>query len=142
PESNSVAAAEHTLALMLALSRNVPQAHGSLTSGKWERPKFKGAELYGKTLGVVGFGRIGQLVAKRAQSFEMEVLAFDKFASAERVRELGGEGVESLEDLLGRSDLITLHVPKTPETENFINTDSIARMKDGARLVNCARGQL
>ena len=101
PESNSVAAAEHTLALALALFRNVPQAHGSLVAGRWDRAKFKGAELYGKTLGVIGFGRIGQLVAKRAQSFEMDVVAFDKFVSAERFRELGVEGVESLEELLG-----------------------------------------
>ena len=142
PESNSVAAAEHTLALALALFRNVPQAHGSLVAGRWDRAKYKGAELYGKTIGVVGFGRIGQLVAKRAQSFEMEVLAFDKFVSAERFRELGVEGVESLEDLLGRSDLVTLHVPKTPETENMIDGETIAQMKDGARIVNCARGQL
>src|SRR6201995_4788870 len=142
PESNSVAAAEHTLALALALFRNVPQAHGSRVAGRWDRSKYKGAELYGKTLGVVGFGRIGQLVAKRAQSFEMNVLAFDKFVSAERFRELGVEGVESLEELLGRSDLVTLHVPKKPETEGMIDAGTIALMKDGARLVNCARGQL
>ncbi len=142
PESNSVAAAEHTLALALSLFRNVPQAHGSLVDGRWDRAKFKGAELYGKTLGVVGFGRIGQLVAKRAQSFEMEVLAFDKFVSAERFRELGVTGVESLEDLLGAADLLTLHVPKTPETVNLIDAEAIAAMKDGARLVNCARGEL
>lgn len=142
PESNSVAAAEHTLALALALFRNVPQAHGSLVEGRWDRGKFKGAELYGKTLGVVGFGRIGQLVAKRAQAFEMEVIAFDKFVSAERFRELGVEGVDSLEDLLGRADLVTLHVPKTPETIGLIGAETIAAMKDGARLVNCARGEL
>jgi D-3-phosphoglycerate dehydrogenase len=142
PESNSVAAAEHTLALALALFRNVPQAHGSLVAGCWDRSKFKGAELYGKTLGVVGFGRIGQLVAKRAQSFEMDVLAFDKFVSAERFRELGVEGVESVEELLGRADLVTLHVPKTPETIDLIDAEAIAAMKDGARLVNCARGEL
>jgi D-3-phosphoglycerate dehydrogenase / 2-oxoglutarate reductase len=142
PESNSVAAAEHTLALMLALSRNVPRAHASLAGGAWERPKFKGTELYGKTLGVIGFGRIGQLVAKRAQSFEMDVLAFDKFVSAERFRELGVEGVEELDDLLGRSDFITLHVPKTPETINLIDSAAIATMKEGARVVNCARGEL
>ena len=142
PESNSVAAAEHTLALALALFRNVPQAHGSLVDGRWDRSKFKGAELYGKTLGVVGFGRIGQLVARRAQAFDMEVVGFDKFVSAERFRELGVEGVESFEQLLGRSDLVTLHVPKTPETVGLIDAGAIAAMKDGARLVNCARGEL
>ncbi|MEZ5077974.1 MAG: phosphoglycerate dehydrogenase [Solirubrobacterales bacterium] len=142
PESNSVAAAEHTLALALALFRNVPQAHRSLVEGRWDRAKFKGAELYGKTVGVVGFGRIGQLVARRAQAFEMEVLGFDKFVSAERFRELGVEGVESLEGLLGRADLVTLHVPKTPETIGLIDADTVAAMKDGARLVNCARGEL
>jgi D-3-phosphoglycerate dehydrogenase / 2-oxoglutarate reductase len=142
PESNSVAAAEHTLALMLALCRNVPQAHGSLAGGVWERPRFKGTELYGKTLGVVGFGRIGQLVAKRARGFEMEVVAFDKFVSTERFRELGVEGAESLEGLLGRADLVSLHVPKTTDTIGLIDADAIAAMKDGARLVNCARGEL
>ena len=142
PESNSVAAAEHTLALALALFRNVPQAHGSLVEGRWDRAKFKGSELYGKTLGVIGFGRIGQLVAKRAQSFEMEVVAFDKFVSAERFRELGVEGADSIEDLLGRADLVTLHTPKTPETIGMIDAGTIAAMKDGARLVNCARGEL
>jgi D-3-phosphoglycerate dehydrogenase len=142
PESNSIAAAEHTLALMLALCRNVPQAHASLVGGAWERPRFKGTELYGKTLGVVGFGRIGQLVAKRAQGFEMEVAGFDKFVSAERFRELGVDGVASLEELLGRADVITLHVPKTPDTIDLIDAEAIAAMKDGARLVNCARGEL
>jgi len=142
PESNSVAAAEHTLALALALFRNVPQAHGSLVEGRWDRAKFKGAELYGKTLGVIGFGRIGQLVAKRAQSFDMDVVAFDKFVSAERFRDLGVEGAESIEGALGRADLVTLHTPKTPETIGMINAETIAAMKDGARLVNCARGEL
>jgi D-3-phosphoglycerate dehydrogenase / 2-oxoglutarate reductase len=142
PESNSVAAAEHTLALALALCRNVPQAHGSLAGGAWERSRFKGSELYGKTLGVIGFGRIGQLVARRAQSFEMDVLAFDKFVSAERFRELGVEGVADLGDLLGRADVVTLHVPKTPETIDLIDAEAVAAMKKGARLVNCARGEL
>jgi D-3-phosphoglycerate dehydrogenase len=142
PESNSVAAAEHTLALALALFRNVPQAQATLVAGRWDRAKFKGAELYGKTLGVIGFGRIGQLVAKRAQSFDMEVIAYDKFVSAERFRELGVEGCEELTDLLGRADLITLHTPRTPETEGLIDAEAIAAMKDGARVVNCARGEL
>ncbi len=142
PESNSVAAAEHTLALILALFRNVPQAHGSLTAGQWERSKFGGSELYGKTLGVLGFGRIGQLVARRAQSFEMEVVAFDKFVSAERFRELGAEGVGESAELYSRADVITLHLPKTPETLNWIDSEAIGQMKDGVMIVNCARGEL
>ena len=142
PESNSVAAAEHTLALMLALFRNVPQAHASLVEGRWDRSKFKGAELYGKTLGVIGFGRIGQLVAKRAQGFEMDVVAFDKFVSAERFRELGVEGMASVEEVFERADVVTLHVPKTPETVGLIDAAAIAAMKEGVRIVNCARGEL
>ncbi len=142
PESNSVAAAEHTLALMLSLCRNVPQAHGALVDGRWDRAKYKGLELYGKTLGVVGFGRIGQLVARRAQAFDMDVVAFDKFVSEERFRELGVEGLDSVEAVLGRADIVTLHVPKTPETIGLINAESIATMKDGARVINCARGEL
>ena len=142
PESNSVAAAEHTLALALALFRNVPQAHGSLVAGRWDRGLYKGSELYGKTLGVIGFGRIGQLVAKRAQAFEMEVLAFDKFVSAERFRDLGVEGVGTVEELYERADLLTIHLPKTPETVNWIDADAIAAMKPGMRIVNCARGEL
>ena len=142
PESNSVAAAEHTLALALALFRNVPQAHGALVDGRWDRAKYKGAELYGKTIGIVGFGRIGQLVAKRAQAFDMDVVAFDKFVSAERFRELGVEGVGSLEELFGRADIVTVHVPKTPDTVNLIDAEAIAAMKEGVRIVNCARGEL
>jgi D-3-phosphoglycerate dehydrogenase / 2-oxoglutarate reductase len=142
PESNSVAAAEHTVALMLSLCRNVPQAQATLVGGAWERSRFKGSELYGKTLGVIGFGRIGQLVARRAQSFDMDVLAFDKFVSAERFRELGVEGVAELDDLLARADVVTLHVPKTPETIGLIGAEALATMKEGARLVNCARGEL
>lgn len=142
PESNSVAAAEHTLALALALFRNIPQAQATLVDGRWERSRFKGAELYGKTLGVIGFGRIGQLVAKRAQSFEMDVVAFDKFVSAERFRELGVDGMASVEEVFERADVITVHVPKTPETVNLIDAGAIAAMKDGVRIVNCARGEL
>jgi D-3-phosphoglycerate dehydrogenase len=142
PESNSVAAAEHTLALSLALFRNVPQAHMTLAAGEWARSRFGGNELYGKTLGVIGFGRIGQLVARRALSFDMDVIAFDKFVSAERFRELGVEGVESSEELYARSDLITIHLPKTPETINWIDAAAFAQMKDGVRVVNCARGEL
>ncbi len=142
PESNSVAAAEHTMALALALFRNVPQAHSALVDGRWDRAKYKGAELYGKTLGVIGFGRIGQLVAKFAQGFEMEVLAFDKFVSAERFKDLGVEGVDSADELYERADLLTIHLPKTPETVNWIDADAIAKFKPGMRIVNCARGEL
>ncbi len=142
PESNSVAAAEHTLALALALFRNVPQAHGALVDGRWDRAKYKGAELYGKTIGIVGFGRIGQLVAKRAQAFEMDVIAFDKFVSAERFNELGVHGVSQLGELFERADVVTVHVPKTPETIGLIGAESIASMVDGVRIVNCARGEL
>jgi D-3-phosphoglycerate dehydrogenase len=142
PESNSIAAAEHTLALMLALCRNIPAADASLKAGKWERADFKGTELYGKTLGIVGFGRIGQLVAKRAQSFEMEVVAHDTFVSPERFKDLGVDGVEDPDELLARSDFITLHLPKTPDTINWVNGERIAKMKEGARIVNCARGEL
>ncbi|MBA2240645.1 MAG: phosphoglycerate dehydrogenase, partial [Solirubrobacterales bacterium] len=142
PEANSVAAAEHTLALALALFRNVPQAHAALTDGRWERSRFAGNELYGKTLGVIGFGRIGQLVAKRAQAFEMEVIGFDRFVSPERFRELGIEGVESSDELYARADLITIHLPKTDETINWIDAEALSKMRAGVRIVNCARGEL
>jgi D-3-phosphoglycerate dehydrogenase / 2-oxoglutarate reductase len=141
PEANAIAAAEHTMALMLALCRNIPQAHASLTSGEWERARFKGTELYGKTLGVLGFGRIGQLVANRAQGFDMRVVAYDKFVTAERFRELGVEGVDP-DELYARSDFITLHLPKTADTVNFIDAEAIAKMREGVRIVNCARGEL
>ncbi len=142
PESNSVAAAEHTLALALALCRNVPQAHASLVDGEWARSRFAGNELYGKTLGVIGFGRIGQLVAKRAQAFEMEVIAYDKFVAVERFRELGVERAETTDELYAEADIITIHLPKTPDTVNWIDAEAIAKMRDGVRIVNCARGEL
>ena len=123
PEANSIAAAEHTLALMLALCRNVPEAHASLAGGKWDRGSFKGSELYGKTLGVLGFGRIGQLVAARARAFEMRVIAYDKFVTAERFRELGAEGVDDPDELFARADFISLHLrrrrrPSASSTKN------------------------
>jgi D-3-phosphoglycerate dehydrogenase len=142
PEANSIAAAEHTMALILALCRNVPQAQASLTAGEWERGRFAGSELYGKTLGVLGFGRIGQLVAKRAQGFEMPVVAYDKFVTAERFRELGVEGVADPGEIYARADFISLHLPKTPETTGMIDSEAIGRMREGVRIVNCARGEL
>ena len=142
PQSNIVAAAEHTVALMLSLARNIPQAHASLTAGKWERSKFGGVEVYEKTLGVLGFGRIGQLVAARAQGFGMRVLAFDPFVSAERFRELGVEKAETSADVYREADFITIHLPKTPETRGWLDAEAFAQMKDGVRVINCARGEL
>jgi D-3-phosphoglycerate dehydrogenase len=142
PQSNVVTAAEHTMALLLALARNIPQAHMSLTSGKWERSKFSGVELYEKTLGIVGFGRIGQLVAHRARGFGMRVLAFDPFVSAERYRELGVEKAADSDDLYAQADFITVHLPKTPETEGWLDAEAFAKMRDGVRILNVARGGL
>ena len=121
PQSNVITAAEHTMALLLALVRNIPQAYSSLVSGKWERSKFSGVELYDKTLGILGFGRIGQLVAQRARAFHLRVIAYDPFVGAERYRELGVEAAESPDDLYAVADFITLHLPKTPETEGWLN---------------------
>jgi D-3-phosphoglycerate dehydrogenase / 2-oxoglutarate reductase len=142
PQSNIVAAAEHTIALMLALARNIPQAHASLTAGRWERSKFGGVEVYEKTLGVLGFGRIGQLVAARARAFGMRIVAFDPFVSAERFRELGAEKAESSAELYAQSDFITLHLPRTPETRGWLNAEAFAQMRAGVRIINCARGEL
>jgi len=142
PESNVVTAAEHTMALLLALARNIPQAYLSLMDGRWERSKLSGVELYEKTLGVVGFGRIGQLVAQRARGFGMRVLAFDPFVSAERYRELGVEKADGAEEVYAQADFITIHLPKTPETEGFIDAAAFARMRDGVRVLNVARGGL
>ena len=142
PESNVVTAAEHTMALLLALARNVPQAHTSLTAGKWERASFSGVELYEKTLGILGFGRIGQLVAHRARGFGMRVLAFDPLVSAERYRELGVEKAASADALYAQADFVTIHLPKTPETEGFLDAEAFAKMRDGVRVLNVARGGL
>ncbi|MEA2351055.1 MAG: D-3-phosphoglycerate dehydrogenase / 2-oxoglutarate reductase [Thermoleophilaceae bacterium] len=142
PQSNVITAAEHTMALLLALARNVPQAHGSLTSGKWERSKFSGVELYEKTLGILGFGRIGQLVAQRARGFGMRVIAFDLFVGEERFSELGAERAATSDELYAAADFITIHLPKTPETENWLNAEAFAKMKGGVRVLNVARGPL
>jgi D-3-phosphoglycerate dehydrogenase / 2-oxoglutarate reductase len=142
PESNVVTAAEHTMALLLALARNVPQAHAALTQGKWERSKWSGIELEGKTLGILGFGRIGQLVAQRAKGFGMRVLAFDPFVSAERYRELGVDKAENSDAVYAEADFLTLHLPKTPETEGWLDAEALAKCKDGVRILNVARGPL
>ncbi|HEX2103958.1 MAG TPA: phosphoglycerate dehydrogenase [Solirubrobacteraceae bacterium] len=142
PQSNVVTAAEHTMALLLSLARNVPQAHASLVAGRWERSRFSGVELLDKTLGILGFGRIGQLVAQRAMGFGMRVIAFDPFVSAERYRELGVEKAESSDMIYARADFLTLHLPKTPETEGWLDAEALAKCKDGVRILNVARGGL
>jgi D-3-phosphoglycerate dehydrogenase / 2-oxoglutarate reductase len=142
PQSNVITAAEHTMALLLALARNVPQAHASLTSGKWERSRFSGVELHGKTLGILGFGRIGQLVAQRARGFGMHVIAFDPYVASERYRELGVEKAESSDAVYAAADFLTLHLPKTPDTEGWLNSEALGKCKDGVRVLNVARGPL
>jgi D-3-phosphoglycerate dehydrogenase len=130
------------MALLLSLARNVPQAHASLIAGKWDRSKFSGVELYEKTLGILGFGRIGQLVAQRAHGFGMRVIAFDPFVSAERYRELGVEQALSSDDLYAVADFISLHLPKTADTEGWLDAEALAKCKDGVRILNVARGPL
>jgi len=142
PQSNVIAAAEHTIALMLALARHVPQAHSSLTAGRWERSSFGGVELYGKTLGVLGFGRIGQLVAQRARAFGMRVLAYDPYVGAERFRELGAERAETSDEVYAAADFLTIHLPKTPDTAGWLDAEAFSKMKPGVLVVNCARGEL
>ncbi|GAB4255736.1 MAG: phosphoglycerate dehydrogenase [Thermoleophilia bacterium] len=140
PESNAVAAAEHALALLMAQVRQIPQAHQSLRAGKWERSKFKGVELTGKTLGLVGLGRIGLLVAQRARGLRMEVIGYDPYVALSRFRENGIEPAETPEDVFSRADFISIHLPKNQETLGFIGDEEFAKMKDGVRIVNAARG--
>ena len=141
PQSNILTTAEHTLALLLSQARNVPQANAALKAGKWQRSKWEGVELYGKTLGVVGLGRIGTLVAQRALAFGMRLAAFDPYVSRERARQLGVE-LMTLEELVGQADFLTIHAVKTKETLNMINADLLAKAKPGLRIINVARGGL
>jgi len=139
PVSNILSAAEQTMALLLAQARNIPQAHSALKAGKWERSKWEGVELHGKTLGVVGLGKIGALVAQRASAFGMSLIAFDPFISEERARHMGVELVD-LDTLLAQSDFITIHLPKTKETTNLLDAAALAKTKAGVRIINVARG--
>ncbi len=139
PGGNTIAAAEHTMALLLAMARKLPQAHAHLKGGKWERERFLGAEVYGKTLGVVGLGRIGAEVARRAQGFAMTVIAYDPYLTEEVAQRLGVELVD-LDTLYRRADFVTVHVPLTKDTRGLIGAAELAKMKDGVRVVNCARG--
>ncbi len=140
PQSNIVSAAEHTMGLLLAQARNIPQAHAALAAGAWERTRFQGIELMGKTLGVIGLGRVGAMVAQRALAFGMRILAYDPYVSKERARTLGIELTPSLEALLVQADIVTIHLPRTAETEGLIGERELRLMKDGARLVNTSRG--
>jgi D-3-phosphoglycerate dehydrogenase / 2-oxoglutarate reductase len=142
PESTVVSAAEHTVGLLVALARNIPQAHAALKQGRWERKTYGGVELAGKTLGVLGFGRIGQQVARRALGLGMRVVAYDPFVADERFRELGAEQVATPEDVYDAADFVTLHLPLTSETRGSIDAAAFARMRDGVRIVNAARGEL
>ncbi len=141
PFGNAITTAEHTIALLLALARRVPQADRSTQAGKWEKSRFMGVELYSKTLGIIGCGNIGSIVADRALGLKMKVVAYDPFLSPERAVDLGVEKVD-LDELYARADFITLHTPMTDATKGIINAESIAKMKEGVRIVNCARGGL
>src|SRR4051812_35192624 len=140
PRSNILSAAEHTLALLLAQARNVPQANADLRAGRWHRSKWEGVELHGKTLGIVGLGRVGVLVAQRAHAFGMRLVAYDPFVSPDRARQLGVALVSSVEDLVATSDFVSIHATKTPETVGLINAGVLARAKPGMRLINAGRG--
>lgn len=140
PDGNTMAASEHTVALMLALARNIAPAATSTKEGKWDRSKFTGTELYKKTLGVIGFGKIGTHVAEVALALGMKVVVYDPFTSKDVVEKFGGEYIENLDDFWNKPDFITVHVPKTKDTLNMINKDTISKMKKGVRLINCARG--
>lgn len=141
PGANSMATAELTIALMLAVSRHIPQAHASLKAGEWKRSNFVGSQLYRKTLGIIGFGRVGRLVAERAKAFDMEVLVYDPSKLEETAREFGILLVE-LDDLLARADYVSLHASLVPATTKILNAETISQMRDGAIVINAARGKL
>ena len=141
PFGNSITTAEHAIALMFALAREIPAADASTQAGKWEKNRFMGVEITGKVLGIIGCGNIGSIVADRAVGLRMRVIAYDPYLSPERAVDLGVEKVE-LDDLLARADIITLHVPMTPQTRNVLSAENLAKTKKGVRIVNCARGGL
>jgi D-3-phosphoglycerate dehydrogenase len=139
PQSNIISAAEHTMALLLAQARNVPQAHAALKAGRWERSEWEGVELADKTLGIVGLGRIGKLVADRAKSFQMRLIAYDPFVSADRAKQMGVE-LLPLDQVVTEADFLTIHLPKTDETAGLINRDLLVKAKSSLRVINVARG--
>src|ERR1700755_977529 len=141
PFGNSITTAEHAITLMLALAREIPQADASTQAGKWEKNRFMGVEITGKTLGVIGCGNIGSIVADRAVGLRMRVIAYDPFLNENRALELGVEKAE-LDDLLARADFITIHTPLTDATRNILSREAIAKTQRGVRIINCARGGL
>jgi D-3-phosphoglycerate dehydrogenase len=141
PFGNSITTAEHAIAMMFAIAREIPAADASTQAGKWEKNRFMGVEISGKVLGIIGCGNIGSIVADRAVALKMRVIAYDPYLSPERARDLGVEKVE-LDDLLDRADFITLHTPLTAQTRNIISTENLAKTKRGVRIINCARGEL
>ncbi len=141
PDGNTITTAEHTMALLIALARRVPQANSSLRSGKWERKNFVGVELHEKTLGIIGLGRIGRAVSSRARAFGMNIVAYDPFIAPEQARDLDIE-VAPLDDVFGRADFLTVHTPLTAETRSIVGRDAFSKMKKGVRIINCARGGL
>lgn len=142
PGGNTISTAEYTLGLMLALARNIPQGHGSLAAGNWERKTFGGVELQGQTLGIVGMGRIGREVAARAAAFDMTCIGYDPFVDAHSAHAAGIEKQDTLQQLYARADFLTLHALVTPETRHMINAASLEQMKPGVRIINAARGAL
>jgi D-3-phosphoglycerate dehydrogenase / 2-oxoglutarate reductase len=142
PGGNTISTAEHAFSLLVSIARNIPQAHASVKAGHWDRKSFEGVELHGKTIGIFGMGRIGTEMARRAIAFGMRPVAYDPYLSSSRARSLQVELLEDLEQVLAQSDFVTMHMPLTPETTHLINGDRIAKMKRGARIVNCARGGL
>src|SRR6185295_13773036 len=142
PGGNTISTAEHAFSLLLSVARKIPQAHANLQSGKWDRKQFEGTELYNKTLGIVGMGRIGSELSRRAIAFGMRVAAYDPYLSATRARTLQVELIEELDDLLAGADFITLHTPLTPETHHLLNRARLEKTKRGVRVINCARGGL
>jgi len=141
PDGNTITTGEHAMALLVALARNVPQANSSLKEGKWDKKKFVGVELFGKTLGVVGLGRIGKVVATRAKGFGMSIVAFDPFISPEQARDMDIE-TATLDEVFARADFLTIHTPMTSDTRGIIGTEAFSKMKKGVRVINCARGGL
>lgn len=142
PGGNTISTAEHAFSLIVSIARSIPQAHASIKAGKWDRKKYEGVELYNKTLGVLGMGRIGTEIARRAIAFGMRVLAYDPYLSASKARSLQVELVENLDDLVPQADFLTLHMPLTPETKHMLDTRRLGLCKKGVRIVNCARGGL